>query len=186
MIAKIFYALLLIGALWGLWFALSIWEFGRNFRSSDDTRDPACRIHEVNRISFYLKTKGLDLNRMLDSLKNINSQYKLTDFSSMENFDQCVCCCIADDKEIYFNESPKEIYWMTVNRYRFNAGFVGQDYNDVAYVDVVSTYKNGRWHCSVTSKLDSSEKRRIRNRINTEIVSKLPIIKDTCAHKDEF
>ena len=187
MITKIFYALLLIGALGILGYGLFIWGFGRNFvRSSDDTRDPACHIHEVNRISFYLKTRGLDLNRMLDSLEIINNQYKLTDFSSMDNFSQCVCCCIEDDKEINFNESPKEVYWINIERYRFDAGFEGQYYSDVAYVDVVSTYKNGDWHCSVTSKLDSAEKRRIRNRINIEIIPKLPMIKDTSTHEDEL
>jgi hypothetical protein len=191
MIAKAFYTLFAVAALFILGYGLFIWEFGHGFvRSNEDNRNPDCRTHEASRISFHIKDKGYDLNRMLDSFQILHDQYKVSDYSAIEsnhgNIDQCACCCIEYGKEIYLPGSPKEIYRINIERFRYHAGFEGQYYDDIGYIDIISTFKNGSWHCSLTSKLDSSEKRRVRTRFNLEILSKLPLVKDTSSHEDEL
>lgn len=191
MITKTFYTFLIVAVLFILGYWLFIWEFGHNFvRSNEDNRNPNCRIHEDNRISFHVKEKGYDLNRMLDSFQTLHDQYKVSDSLATEgnhgNIGQCECCCIEYGKEIYFPGSPKEIYRINVERYRYHAGFEGQYNDDIGYIDIISTFKDGSWHCSLTSKLDSSEKRRVRVRFNLEILSQLPLVKDTSSHSDEL
>lgn len=191
MIAKTFYTFFTVVVLLMLGYLLFIWEFGHNFvRSNEDNRDPNCRAHEDNRISFHIKEKGYDLNRMLDSFQILHDQYKVSDYLAAEgnhgNIDHCDCCCIEYGKEIYFPGSPKEIYRIKIERYRYHAGFEGQYNDDIGYIDIISTFKNGNWHCSLTSKLDSSEKRRVRSRFNLEILSQLPLVKDTSSHNYEL
>jgi hypothetical protein len=191
MISKTFYTFFAVVVLFILGYFLFIWEFGHNFvRSNEDNRNPDCRIHENNRISFHIKDKGYDLNSMLDSFQTLHNQYKVSDslavIGSHGGIGQCECCCIEYGKEIYFSGSPKEIYRINIERHRYHAGFEGQYYDDIGYIDIISTFKNGNWHCSLTSKLDSSEKHRVRSRINSEVLSKLPLIKDTSSHDDEL
>jgi hypothetical protein len=179
--------ILVIAILCVIGLGLFVWLYGRGFSGPNrDIKSPQCDIHAANRISFHGPNKGLDLNRMLDSFKNINIRYRLPDSALMESTRDCECCCIYDDRELFFDESPKEIYWITTERHIYNSGFEGQYTDDIGYIDIVSTFNHGNWHCSLTSKLDSSEKRRIRNRMKSEILFRLPIIKDTSSHKDEL
>jgi hypothetical protein len=185
MLRWLLYIILIIACLVPIGYELFIWGLARGFERPDDLRPAECKIHEANRISFYLKDKKFNLNRMLDSFKKVNKEYALADSSTIGNYSSCQCCCIDDEMEIYFDNSPKEIYWIHTDRYRFHAGFEGQYFSDIGYIDIVSTFRNNDWYCLPTSKLDSAEKRRIRNRINFEILENLPIVKDTSKHEDE-
>ncbi|MBD1364712.1 hypothetical protein IDJ77_12905 [Mucilaginibacter sp. ZT4R22] len=156
---------------------------------NSDLRDPSCGIHEKGRI-FFNREKGLDLQRMIDSFKVLHPKYVIakesSSFTDLGNVDKCSCCCIDEGEDILFTQSPVEIYRINIQRYRYHAGFEGQYNGDIGYIDIVSTLNNGKWRCAVTSKLDSLEKRRVIKRFNTEVLLRLPIVRDTSSHNDEL
>jgi len=150
-----------------------------------------CIDHEHSRLTFHLKDKGYDLSAMLDSFKNINKQFSVPDSLTIgylgykdSKVNDCYCCCIetVDYKELFFGVAPKEIYRISVERHRNNAGFTNEYYENIGHIDIVYSFAHGNWRCALTSKLDSAGKLRVLKRLDTAVLSRLPIIRDTLKH----
>ncbi|MCO5947157.1 hypothetical protein [Mucilaginibacter flavidus] len=165
-----------------------IW-YGYSFSNNHDNlkRPAECINHESTRILFHMKDKGYDLATMIDSFKNSNKNFQLPDSivtghagDESGKVNDCYCCCIeaSDYKEIFFDRKPKEVYRIAIEKHRYNAGFNTEYYDDIGFIDIVYTYANSKWHCSLTSKLDTKEKHRVLKRFNTEVLNRLPLIKD--------
>jgi hypothetical protein len=172
-----------------------VW-YGYSFSNNHNNlkRPAECVDHEAKRISFHFKDKGYDLSGMIDSFKNSNKKFQLADslivgYLGYENgkVNDCYCCCIAtsDYKEFFFDQEPKEVYRIAIERHRYNAGFTNEYFDDIGYIDIIYTFTNKKWHCSLTSKLDSAENHRVLKRFNAEVLSRLPVIKDTSKNEDD-
>jgi hypothetical protein len=171
--------------------------YGYGFSNNHNNlkRPAECINHEATRILFHMQDKGYNLATMIDSFKNSNKNFQLPDsitmgYTAYENgkVNDCYCCCIeaSDYKEIFFDSKPKEVYRVAIEKHRYNAGFNTEYYDDIGYIDIVYTYANSKWHCSLTSKLDSTEKHRVLKRFNTEVLNRLPLIKDKSKHDDDL
>lgn len=143
-----------------------ILEMGNNF-VHDAPASQEYYDHVSKRIHFKTKFSGDDFDQSLDSFLAINDTYTIKDNSIFfKRKGDCNCDCFTLQKTIYFNRPPEEAYVISYDAGKNNA-------NQSGIVDIVMVQVDSNWVCVKTSQLDSSAKQRIRQRLDTEIVTRL-------------
>jgi hypothetical protein len=146
-------------------YMLWVYSFGNSFMKSYRYTD-AKYFHIANRLKFNVPYKGEILDSLLISNAKTDTSYtiheNLTADETPDSSAHCWCYCGNYTTTLKFN-NPKEIYLVT---YDFGEHTVG--------IDWVIQFKNSKWTCHPTSKLDSTQKNRIENRFKS-IVAKFPI-----------
>ena len=148
------------------WVYIFIYSLGKNF-VHDQPASQEYYQNISNRIYFTTKYRGEKLDTLISVFVKNNSQYSLPDSINPESIgNNCNCDCLPFKRSIYFDNLPKEIYYLTYNYdtlYAANSGVI----------DIIFSFKNKKWACFKTSKLDSTEKERVENRFDTAILDKL-------------
>ncbi|HMG81548.1 MAG TPA: hypothetical protein VK559_00805 [Ferruginibacter sp.] len=150
-----------------LLFMVFIHQFGENF-VHDKPASQEYYDNINNRIYFTTKYRGEKFDTLLNKFLKTNPQYLLSDSmaSNMRGSDSCNCDCLPLKKFIYFNDSPKEVYYLTYDLDTMYAEGSG-------VIDIVYAYKNGKWVCEKSSKFDSLEMIRVETRFDTAILKKI-------------
>ncbi|MBD1393537.1 hypothetical protein [Mucilaginibacter glaciei] len=179
MLKIVFYTVCVGVIVWLLFYVVLLFAWYLSTPSAPQ-RNSSCEAHEAGRITFDVKSDRLNLPKMIDSFLVSHNEYSLSYLFesnySHNNSENCNCCCIDpySNKEIAFNKAPIEIYTIqaVIND-------TSQTENGKGRINIVSTYTNNRWHCVLTSQMDSLEKRRVYKRFNDEILSRLPVVEST-------
>jgi hypothetical protein len=150
-----------------LLFTVFIHQLGENF-VHDKPASQEYYNNIDNRIYFTTKYRGDEFDTLLNKFLKTNPQYLLSDSmaSNMPGSDSCDCDCLPLKKFIYFNDSPKEVYYVTYDLDTMYAAGAG-------VIDIVYAYKKDNWICEKSSKLDSTELARIETRFDTAILKKI-------------
>jgi hypothetical protein len=144
-----------------------IYSMGHNF-VHDKAASPEYYDHMANRIYFTTKYRGDKFDSLLNDYFKANPQYNYPDSANPLLFtDSCDCNCLPLRKIIYFNSPPKEAYQITYDLDTMYAGGAG-------VIDIVFISKDNQWICIKSSKLDSLQKARVKTRLDTAIIEKLP------------
>jgi hypothetical protein len=147
-------------------FIAFIYLMGRNF-VHDKPASPAYYTHVANRVGFTTKYHGDKFDKLLDSFLKTNPQYVFVDSTRLLGHnDSCNCDCLPFTRTVYFNSPPREVYEITYDYDTMYAAGAG-------IVDIVFVYQNNKWICTKSSKFDSADRERIRNRLDTSILRKL-------------
>ena len=144
----------------------AIYSMGKNF-----VHEPLPEVHSneapaksmPNRATFPTTYSKLGLDTTLGKYLSQHPLYRLPDTVNLPAPVECGCDCGDFDQKIYFDAKPREIYVVTYSVGETTAGVI----------DVVFTFKNAQWTCSKSSYLDSTEKARIINRLEREVLSKM-------------
>jgi hypothetical protein len=147
-------------------FFVLIRQVGKNFvhETSSATHSNAAPAESLpNRISFPAHYTGMELDSLLDKFIINHPEYRLPDTIGLPQPVECGCDCPGFIKKVYFDNKPREVYEIT-----FQYGDIKE-----GIIDVVFMYKNGRWTCSKSAYLDSSQQARIRNRLQNEVLNTL-------------
>ena len=143
-----------------------IYLMGHNF-VHDKAASPEYYNHVANRIYFTTKYRGDKFNILLDSFLKVNTQYVFADTTNFFPYDDsCNCDCLPFSKIIYFDSLPREAYQITYDYDTMYAGGAG-------VIDIVFLSNDYKWVCTKSSKFDSTEKNRIKIRLDTAILEKL-------------
>ena len=122
-----------------------------------------------NRIYFTTKFRGEKFNNLLDSFLNANPKYIFPDTTFIEannDNDNSAPESFTFTKSIYFNTPPIEAY-------KINYGIDTMYSDGAGILDIVYERNNNKWTYIKSSKLDSAEKNRIKNRLDTAILKKI-------------
>jgi hypothetical protein len=149
-------------------FFIFINSVGRNFVHDRPASDEYYQ-NISNRIYFTTKYRGDKFDTLLSKFLQKNSQYSLPDsiHPQLIGDSNCNCNCLPLQQFVYFDNLPNEIYYLTYDHDTMYAAGAG-------VIDIVFSFKNKEWACTKTSKLDSTEKARIENRLDTAVLNKLP------------
>lgn len=143
---------------------IGVRQMGRHF-VHDQPSTPEYYQHIQNRVSFSVQSRGEVFDSVLNNWLKQHPPYGHYDSIGTTRFryDTCRCDCLPLKRWIYFPASPKEIYLITY------------DYGDIrsGIIDIVYQYRDSTWSCQKSSSFDSTEKARIENRLENEIVKKL-------------
>jgi len=158
----------IIGIAGGAGYFILIYSMGKSFVHDQ----PASEDYYQNiskRIYFKTRYRGDKFDTLLSNFLRTNSQYSLPNAINAQYIggSTCNCDCLPLKQFVYFDTLPKEIYYLTYDYDTMYATGAG-------VIDIVFSFNNKEWSCLKTSKLDSTEKERIENRLDKEVLNKLP------------
>jgi hypothetical protein len=142
-----------------------LYRMGTNF-VHDKPASPEYYDHVANRVSFSARYRGEKFDSLLEAFQRKNPAYLLPDSISplsLGGSESCNCDCLPFRREIYFPSRPREVYLITF------------EYGDIegGIIDIVYAGKGNGWKCIKSSKLDSTGKKRVEDRLESEIIKKL-------------
>jgi hypothetical protein len=143
--------------------AYEFYQIGSLVRSKPESQEQYDHISK--RISILTIYNGKKLDSLIANFLKKHTNYIIPDSikqSNKSDLSEYNGYPLSFFNQIYFNNNPTEIYFLT-----FEYG----DNQDLI-IDMVS-YSKDYWKPVLSSKLDSLEKRRIINRINSEILQNL-------------
>lgn len=145
----------------------SFYSMGKNF-VHDRPASEEYYQNISNRIYFTTKFRGETFDTLLTKFLKSNSQYSPPDSINPHYIwnSGCDCDCLPLEKFVYFENPPKEIYYLTYDHDSMQATGAG-------VIDLIFLLKNKQWSCIKTSTLDSTEKARVESRLSVEILNKL-------------
>lgn len=148
-------------------YCVFIYSMGKNF-VHDQPASEEYYQNISNRIYFKTKYRGDKFDTLLQIFLQTHPMYAVPDSVNPRFIgdSSCDCNCFSLERYVYFNNSPKEIYYLTYSTDTMYATGAG-------VIDIIYLFKNEEWSCLKTSRLNSTEKARIKNRLDTAILQKL-------------